>query len=92
MCHPESHESSRGSHGRRTVSEEHLSQAGLELMEACKVALVHCGWMEASGYVVPPLPSGESLQDLLRAAMAKAVRDEWGALPKVGVVRVGELG
>ncbi len=48
-----------------------------QLLETCKMALAHCGWMEARGYAVPPLPNGLRLDELLRTALAKASEAEW---------------
>ena len=48
-----------------------------QLLETCKMALAHCGWMEARGYAVPPLPNGVRLDELLRMALAKASEAEW---------------
>ena len=74
------------------MSAESVHEAGQELMEACKVALTHCQWMEANGFLVPPLPNGRTLQERLRAALDKAVRTGQMKVPKTEVLYLGGRG
>ena len=61
-----------------------------ELLEACKVALAHCSWMEANGHGVPPLPGGEHLQSVLSVAIDKATGPNRRE-PRTQKVEIGAL-
>ena len=54
----------------------------LELLETCKLALAHVRRVEASGYTLPPLPNGQSLNDVLTAAVDKATASGYLRDPK----------
>ncbi len=73
------------------MEERDILEASMELMEACKLALAHCDWMEANGYEMPPLPTGETLKDRLKMAIEKAAETGRLAPPKTETIYLGRV-